>query len=82
MLLSVLLGGAPLSSSAPGSPVHFLKEDFLTAILPSLVETDTVVFIFTLDGEREDGTSGAESSSGLEGLPLRVSGCLVRGRVS
>ena len=45
-------------------------EDFLTAIMPSFVETDTVVFIFTLDGEREDGTSGAESSSGLEGLPL------------
>ena len=65
-----------------GPQFTFSQEDFLTAILPSLVETDTVVFIFTLDGEWEDGTSGAESSSGLEGLPLRVSGCLVRGRVS
>ncbi|XP_041496082.1 glucokinase regulatory protein-like [Microtus oregoni] len=32
-----------------GPKFTFAQEDFLTAILPSLVETDTVVFIFTLD---------------------------------
>ncbi|XP_038174107.1 glucokinase regulatory protein isoform X3 [Arvicola amphibius] len=32
-----------------GPQFIFSQEDFLTAILPSLVENDTVVFIFTLD---------------------------------
>nr|XP_048272120.1 glucokinase regulatory protein-like [Myodes glareolus] len=45
-----------------GPQFTFSQEDFLTAILPFLVETDTVVFIFTLDGEREDGTSGLKAA--------------------
>ncbi|XP_073905493.1 glucokinase regulatory protein isoform X2 [Castor canadensis] len=32
-----------------GPQFSFSQEDFLTSILPSLTETDTVVFIFTLD---------------------------------
>lgn len=50
-------GGLP-SSCAQGPQCSFSQEDFLTSILPSLTEIDTVVFIFTLDGEREDGSSG------------------------
>ena len=46
------------SSSAQGPQFSFSQEDFLTSILPSLTEIDTVVFIFTLDGKREDGSSG------------------------
>ncbi|CAI9174561.1 unnamed protein product, partial [Rangifer tarandus platyrhynchus] len=32
-----------------GPHFSFSQEDFLTPILPSLTETDTVLFIFTLD---------------------------------
>uniref|UniRef100_A0A8C0LDR4 Glucokinase regulatory protein n=1 Tax=Canis lupus dingo TaxID=286419 RepID=A0A8C0LDR4_CANLU len=42
------LGGLP-SSSAQGPQFCFSQEDFLTSILPSLTEIDTVVFVFTLD---------------------------------
>uniref|UniRef100_A0A8C0LJY1 Glucokinase regulatory protein n=1 Tax=Canis lupus dingo TaxID=286419 RepID=A0A8C0LJY1_CANLU len=41
-------GGLP-SSSAQGPQFCFSQEDFLTSILPSLTEIDTVVFVFTLD---------------------------------
>ncbi|XP_021109484.1 glucokinase regulatory protein-like [Heterocephalus glaber] len=32
-----------------GPQFTFSQENFLTSILPSLMETDTVIFIFTLD---------------------------------
>ncbi|KAL4693850.1 hypothetical protein H8959_013115 [Pygathrix nigripes] len=38
-----------LSSANQGPQFTFSQEDFLTSILPSLTEIDTVVFIFTLD---------------------------------
>ncbi|XP_027955209.1 LOW QUALITY PROTEIN: glucokinase regulatory protein [Eumetopias jubatus] len=41
-----------------GPQFSFSQEGFLTSILPSLTEIDTVAFIFTLDGEREDGSGG------------------------
>ncbi|GAB5569953.1 glucokinase regulatory protein [Prionailurus iriomotensis] len=38
-----------------GPQFSFSQEDFLTSILPSLTEIDTVVFIFTLDGQPHGG---------------------------
>lgn len=56
----------------PQSPhFSFSQEDILTSILPSLTETDTVLFVFTLDGEREDGNGrvrGWRQQSDSEGL--------------
>ena len=56
----------------------------MTSILPSLAEIDTVVFIFTLDGERDDGSGGVRGwrqQSDSEELSLFwVLGHLLRGR--
>ncbi|KAM5293460.1 glucokinase regulatory protein [Ctenodactylus gundi] len=38
-----------------GPQFSFSQEDFMTSILPSLTEIDSVVFIFTLDGKGKDG---------------------------
>lgn len=54
------MGGGPPFSRAQGPQFSFSQEDLLTCILPSLTEIGTVVFIFTLDGERE-GRSGGVS---------------------
>lgn len=54
------MGGGPPFSRAQGPQFSFSQEDFLTCILTSLTEIGTVVFIFTLDGERE-GRSGGVS---------------------
>ena len=66
-----------------GPHFSFSQEDFLTSILPSLTETDTVLFIFTLDGEREDGNGGVRGwrqQSDSEELSLfQVLGCLLGG---
>lgn len=43
-----------------GPQFSFSQEDFLTSILPSLTEIDTVLFIFTLDGKRESVSDGVK----------------------
>lgn len=67
-----------------GSHFTFSQEDFLTSILPALTEVDTVVFIFTLDGEREagrDGVRGWGQQSDSEELSVFwVRGPLLGGR--
>lgn len=52
-------------SSLQGPQVAFSQEDFVRIILPSLTELDTVLFLFTLDGEVWQAPEGLLAAPGM-----------------